>query len=121
MSPGISAAGGRESALAARMAEHSELHAFVGHENPTILANAASSGGTYALGDVCDPAAVAAFARCKEIDVAMVGADEPLAVHQRVYGHRSLPPAAQRELRDRFLAVFDELQSTPVRPAVSTP
>ena len=29
--------GGRESALATRMAEHSELHAFVGHENPSIV------------------------------------------------------------------------------------
>jgi phosphoribosylamine---glycine ligase len=71
--------GGRESALASRMAEHSELHAFVGHENPTIVRHAAASGGSHQLGDVCDPAAVAAFARAKEIDIAMVSADEPLA------------------------------------------
>jgi phosphoribosylamine--glycine ligase len=71
--------GGRESALAYRMAEHSELHAFIGHENPTIVAHAAASGGGHRLGDVCDPAAVAAFAREREIDVAMVSADEPLA------------------------------------------
>ena len=38
-----------------RMAEHSELHAFVGHENPTIVAHARGSGGGHALGDVCDP------------------------------------------------------------------
>ena len=31
------------------------------------------------LGDVCDPRAVAAFAREREIDIAMVSADEPLA------------------------------------------
>ena len=31
------------------------------------------------LGDVCDPQAVAAFAREREIDIAMVSADEPLA------------------------------------------
>ncbi len=71
--------GGRESALATRMAEHSELHAFLGHENPTIVQRAASSGGGHQLGDVCDAAAVAAFARSREIDIAMVSADEPLA------------------------------------------
>ncbi len=61
------------------MAEHSELHAFVGHENPSIVRHAADSGGGHGLGDVCDPRAVAAFAREREIDVAMVSADEPLA------------------------------------------
>ncbi len=71
--------GGRESALASRMAEHSELHAFVGHENPTIVRHAAASGGGHEVGDVCDPAAVAAFARARAIDIAMVSADEPLA------------------------------------------
>jgi phosphoribosylamine---glycine ligase len=70
--------GGRESALAWRMAGHSELHAFVGHENPSIVAYAAASGGGHAVGEVCDPRAVAAFAREREIDVAMVSADEPL-------------------------------------------
>src|ERR1700686_4378352 len=60
------------------MAEHSELFAFVGHENPSILAAAARSGGSHMVGNVCDPAAVAAFARAREIDVAMVSADEPL-------------------------------------------
>jgi phosphoribosylamine---glycine ligase len=61
------------------MAEHSELHAFVGHENPSIVRHAAASGGGHAVGDVCDPSAVAAFAREREIDLAMVSADEPLA------------------------------------------
>jgi phosphoribosylamine--glycine ligase len=71
--------GGRESALAMRMAEHSELHAFMGHANPTIVRHVEASGGRHALGDVCDPASVAAFARAHEIDIAMVSADEPLA------------------------------------------
>lgn len=62
-----------------RMAEHSELHAFVGHENPSILLHCARSGGGHQVGDVCDPVAVAAYARDKEIDLAMVSADEPLA------------------------------------------
>jgi phosphoribosylamine---glycine ligase len=71
--------GGRESALAMRMAEHSELHAFVGHENPSIVEHASASGGSHEVGDVCDPAAVAAFARARGVDLAMVSADEPLA------------------------------------------
>jgi phosphoribosylamine---glycine ligase len=71
--------GGRESALARAMAEHSELHAFVGHENPSILSAAAGSGGSHERGDVCDPQAVAAVAREREIDIAMVSSDEPLA------------------------------------------
>jgi phosphoribosylamine---glycine ligase len=61
------------------MAEHSELHAFVGHENPSIVLHAAASGGSHEVGDVCDPAAVAAFARARDIELAMVSADEPLA------------------------------------------
>ena len=71
--------GGRESALAFRMAEHSELHAFMGHANPSLVRYAEASGGSHAIGDVCDPQAVAAFARAQEIDLAMVSADEPLA------------------------------------------
>jgi phosphoribosylamine--glycine ligase len=71
--------GGRESALAAAMAEHSRLYAFVGHENPTIVRQAAASGGSHQVGNVCDPEAVAAFARAHEIDIAMVSSDEPLA------------------------------------------
>src|SRR5205807_5616154 len=38
-----------------------------------------AAGGGYAIGDVCDPEAAAAFARAQEIDIAMVSADEPLA------------------------------------------
>jgi phosphoribosylamine---glycine ligase len=71
--------GGRESALAFRMAEHSELHAFMGHANPSLIRYAAASGGSHATGDVCDAGQVAAFARANEIDLAMVSADEPLA------------------------------------------
>lgn len=61
-----------------RMAEHSEVCAFIGHENPSIVRHVRESGGSYQLGDVCDPAAVAAFARAQEVDIAMVSADEPL-------------------------------------------
>jgi hypothetical protein len=49
------------------------------------------------------------------------GIRRPGELHQRVYGHRSLPPAAQRALRDRFLARFGERQLAPPRSAVSVP
>ena len=62
-----------------RMAERSELHAIVGHENPSIVRHAARSGGGHIVGDVCDPVAIATYARAQEIDIAMVSSDEPLA------------------------------------------
>jgi phosphoribosylamine--glycine ligase len=60
------------------MAEHSELFAFAGHRNPSLVHHTRASGGKVEIGDVCDAQAVAAFARDNEIDVAMVSADEPL-------------------------------------------
>ena len=62
-----------------RMSEHSELYAFVGHLNPSLVRYAEESGGSVVVGDVCDARAVAEFAREKQIDIAMVSADEPLA------------------------------------------
>jgi phosphoribosylamine--glycine ligase len=61
------------------MAEHSELYAFAGHLNPSLVRYAEQSGGRVQTGDVCDAQAIAAFARENAIDVAMVSADEPLA------------------------------------------
>jgi phosphoribosylamine--glycine ligase len=60
------------------MAEHSELYAFAGHLNPSLVRYTDASGGKLQLGDVCDAQAVAAFAREHEIDIAMISADEPL-------------------------------------------
>jgi phosphoribosylamine---glycine ligase len=71
--------GGRESALASAMAVDSELYAVVGHANPTIVERCAVSGGAHVLGDACDPELVASIAREREIDIAMVSSDEPLA------------------------------------------
>jgi hypothetical protein len=48
------------------------------------------------------------------------GGRQPGELHQRVYGHRLLPPAAQRALRNRFLAAFGERRPAPPRAAVST-
>jgi phosphoribosylamine--glycine ligase len=70
--------GGRESALAFRMAEHSQLYAFAGHLNPSLARYADASAGKVQIGDVCDAQAVAAFARANHVDLAMVSADEPL-------------------------------------------
>jgi phosphoribosylamine--glycine ligase len=60
------------------MAEHSELYAFAGHLNPSLVRSAESSGGKVQIGDVCDAQAVAEFARVNEIEIAMISADEPL-------------------------------------------
>jgi phosphoribosylamine---glycine ligase len=60
------------------MAEHSELYAFAGHLNPSLVRYTEASGGVLQTGDVCDAAAIAAFAREHEIDLAMISADEPL-------------------------------------------
>jgi phosphoribosylamine---glycine ligase len=60
------------------MAEHSEVYAFAGHLNPSLVQYTDASGGKLQLGDVCDAQAVAAFAREHEIDLAMISADEPL-------------------------------------------
>ncbi len=60
------------------MAGDSELYAFAGHLNPSLVRYAQESGGKVQTGDVCDAEAVAAFARENEIDLAMISADEPL-------------------------------------------
>jgi hypothetical protein len=49
------------------------------------------------------------------------GSRRPGELHQRVYGHRSMPPGAQCTLRDRFLAVFDGPQPAVGRSAFSMP
>jgi phosphoribosylamine--glycine ligase len=60
------------------MAQHSELYAFAGHLNPSLVRYTEGSGGSLRTGDVCDARAVAAFAREQQIDIAMISADEPL-------------------------------------------
>ena len=71
--------GGREAALATRLADSSKVFAFLGHENPTIVDLVTSGGGSFRLGDVRDGAAIAAFAVEMAIDIALVSSDEPLA------------------------------------------
>lgn len=71
--------GGGEAALASRMAESSSLFAYMGHANPTICSLAASTGGTWQIGDVCDGLGIARFAAHHGVDIAMVSCDDPLA------------------------------------------
>ena len=71
--------GGREAALASRMAESSTLFAFMGHVNPSIARLVERTGGAIALGKVVDPVAITAFAVEHTIDLALVSSDEPLA------------------------------------------
>ena len=70
--------GGREAAIGTRMAESSRLFAFMGHANPTLVSLCESTGGSWALGDVCDAASVSAFAQERKIEIAMVSSDNPL-------------------------------------------
>jgi Taurine catabolism dioxygenase TauD, TfdA family len=49
------------------------------------------------------------------------GRRRPGELHQRVYGHRLLRPAAQRALRDSFLAAFGQRQMGQPRPAALMP
>jgi len=71
--------GGRESALAKRMAESSSLHAFMRHANPSLIEEARRTNGKWEIGNILNPKEVARFARKYGIDIVMVSADDPLA------------------------------------------
>ncbi len=71
--------GGRESALAWRMAEHSQLCAYMGHANPSIIEHVIESHGAFMIGNVLDAAKIADFAVQQSVELALVSSDEPLA------------------------------------------
>lgn len=71
--------GGREAALAWKMAENSELYAYMAHANPSIIGAVKAANGEWEVGDVLNPKAIKAFADGHEIDLAVVSSDEPLA------------------------------------------
>ncbi len=75
----IVGSGGRESAFALKLFKETTLFAFISHENPTIIDCVEKSGGSYIVGNVNDPQAVANFAVESNIDYAFVSADDPLA------------------------------------------
>ncbi len=70
--------GGREAALAWKMAENSQLYAFMGHANPSIIDYVKKSGGEWSIGNTLDGDAVAAFAVENQIDLAFVSSDAAL-------------------------------------------
>lgn len=74
----IVGSGGREAALSWRMAQNSQLHAFMSHMNPSIISDADHSGGRWTVGDILDPEAVADYAVQQGIELAVVSADAPL-------------------------------------------
>jgi hypothetical protein len=47
------------------------------------------------------------------------GTRRPGELHQRVFGQRSVAPAAQRALRDRVLAMLETRPAAPLRPVVA--
>lgn len=70
--------GGRESAIATRLAASGRVCAIAPHENPTLVAVVRETGGAFAVGDPSDPAVVASFAAKERVDLAFVSADAPL-------------------------------------------
>jgi phosphoribosylamine--glycine ligase len=68
--------GGREHALARRLAEAGEVYAFAAHRNPGLDA---VTHGRLRVGDVCEGNEVARFAVESRVDLAVVSADDPLA------------------------------------------
>lgn len=101
--------GGREAALATQMAASSVVHAVMGHANPTVTALVESSGGAFAVADVCDGPGIARFAVEHAVDLAMVSSDDPLAAgvvdHLRAAGVRTVGPTragAEIEWNKRF-------------------
>ena len=71
--------GGREAALASRLAEDSAVCAVLDHENPMITGLAERTGGSWTVGDTRNPTEVAGFAETEDVDYAFVSSDEPLA------------------------------------------
>ena len=71
--------GGRESSLAAKLAEDSVVYAALAHENPGIVAAVEKTGGRYRLADINDGNILADFALEHGVDYVFVNCDGPLA------------------------------------------
>ena len=71
--------GGRESAIAMRLAEDSIVFAVMPHINPTIDYYVKKTGGKHLITAPTNASAIAAFAKEHAIDLAFVSSDEPLA------------------------------------------
>ena len=75
----IVGSGGREGAFASNLSKDTEVHAIIGHENPTIIEHVNNSGGNYIVSNPNDPLKVAEYATKNNIDYAFVSADVALA------------------------------------------
>ena len=65
----IVGSGGRESAFAKKLSEDTELHAIMGHENPTIIENVLSTGGEYLVSNPNNPQEVSEYAQKHNLSV----------------------------------------------------
>lgn len=70
--------GGRESSIASKLAEDTNLYAVMNIENPTIKHSVLKSGGKYLIGDINNRQLIAEFAKANNIDLAFVSSDNPL-------------------------------------------
>lgn len=71
--------GGRESAIAGKLAENASIYAVMPHINPTIKHYVEKTGGSLLIASPSDVDAVTEFALTQQIDLAFVSADDPLA------------------------------------------
>lgn len=71
--------GGRESAIAMRLAEHSAVYAISGHRNPSLVRYTEASRGKLWIAQSPSPEEIAAYAAGQAVDLAFISADEPLA------------------------------------------
>jgi hypothetical protein len=119
-------------------------------DHATVLAKLIAYGESHGAGFLCgmefdDLAAELSFFKSLELDVEAVQTELPLRpgdllvfdnlavahgrrggrapgeLHQRVYGQRSLPPVAQRALRDGFLTAFGRVRRSRHEVPVSLP
>jgi phosphoribosylamine--glycine ligase len=71
--------GGREAAIAMKLAEDSTVFAVMPHINPTIEHYVTKTHGQYLIGSCSNVAAIVAFALKHHIDLAFINSDETLA------------------------------------------
>lgn len=71
--------GGRESALASKLAADAAIYAVMGHKNPTLADYSEKTHGKVLIGDPSNGEMVARWAAEHAIDLAFISADEPLA------------------------------------------
>ena len=71
--------GGREAAIAERLADDCVICAVAPHANPNLITAVSQTGGVFLRGDSINPDTLVRFARAQSIDYAFVNADAALA------------------------------------------